>query len=126
MFLATRTDNRDIVYGEKSAEFVLNEMYIPPDTKIATDDGSVGFCGNVCELLTELEPAPIFACGPTPMLKKLTEISRQWNVQAFFSMESRMACGFGACNGCVIHTIDGYKKVCSDGPIFPAQMLKEF
>ncbi|NPV87955.1 dihydroorotate dehydrogenase [Coprothermobacteraceae bacterium] len=65
-----------------------------------------------------LKPNGAFcACGPRPMLKATVE---KLGTHGFVSMEERMACGFGACNGCVIPTVSGYKKVCKDGPVFEA------
>jgi dihydroorotate dehydrogenase electron transfer subunit len=63
------------------------------------------------------KPTLYCACGPKPMLKTLVE---QFGENGFVSMEERMACGFGACYGCVTPTKDGYKRVCTEGPVFKA------
>jgi dihydroorotate dehydrogenase electron transfer subunit len=94
---------------------------------IATDDGSKGFHGNVVQLFepfldrTDLGKAKIFACGPTVMLKALTELAKRKNVCCEVSLEGHMACGVGLCQGCPVErTGDGakYALVCKDGPIF--------
>ncbi|MCX5697127.1 MAG: dihydroorotate dehydrogenase electron transfer subunit [Candidatus Omnitrophica bacterium] len=95
--------------------------------KIATDDGSKGFKGRVTDLLKKIlpqaishKPLAIYSCGPRPMLKEICRISNQYDIPAQVSLEEHMACGFGACLGCAVNTIDGYKRVCKDGPVFEA------
>ncbi len=95
---------------------------------VSTDDGSYGKKGFVSDTLLEVlndtigarnfEQSTIYACGPKPMLKAITDISFQKKINCQVSMEERMACGIGTCLGCVVKTKDGYKKVCSDGPVF--------
>ena len=66
----------------------------------------------------------IYACGPKPMLQALTEYAKEKNIYTQVSMEERMACGIGACVGCVVkikkqgETDWQYRKVCKDGPVF--------
>jgi dihydroorotate dehydrogenase electron transfer subunit len=95
------------------------------DVKLATDDGTVGFRGRVTALLKEVlrlatsdKRLAIYACGPRPMLKAVSEISRKFKVPAQISLEEHMGCGIGACMGCVVRTNFGYKRVCKDGPVF--------
>ena len=73
-------------------------------------------------------PEVIFACGPKPMLEGLyTDFIKKNNIPSYFSMESMMACGIGTCMGCTIKIKENhkfiYKRVCSDGPIFPAESI---
>ena len=96
------------------------------DPLIATDDGSLGHHGFVTDLLdAELEraPRPIYACGPPALLHAIRDRARRHGVRAALAMEAPMACGFGACYGCVVATRDGYKRVCVDGPVFEAATL---
>jgi dihydroorotate dehydrogenase electron transfer subunit len=96
------------------------------DPVIATDDGSVGHHGFVTDLLdAELErnPRPIYACGPPALLDAIRDRARRYDVAASLAMEAPMACGFGACYGCVVATVDGYKRACVDGPVFEAAVL---
>jgi dihydroorotate dehydrogenase electron transfer subunit len=96
-----------------------------------TDDGSAGKKGLAPEFIPPiLEEAKelaretvIFACGPRPMLKMCAEIAQQYNVPCQVSMEEKMACGVGACMGCVIKTRSGYQKVCDEGPVFNAREI---
>ena len=93
---------------------------------VATDDGSVGHRGLVTDLLDrELEraPRPIAACGPPALLHAVRDRARRHGVAAELALEAPMACGFGACYGCVVATVDGYKRVCVDGPVFEAAVL---
>ncbi len=93
---------------------------------VATDDGSVGHSGFVTDLLDrELEraPRPICACGPPALLGAVRDRARRHQVPAELALEAPMACGFGACYGCVVATVDGYKRVCVDGPVFEAAVL---
>jgi len=93
---------------------------------VATDDGSVGFKGNVVQLMDEIQPKAdfIYSCGPKIMLKFLSQWAKNKGVAAQVSMEERMACGIGACVGCVIKIKkEGASdwqnlKVCKDGPVF--------
>lgn len=98
---------------------------------IATDDGSIGFKGKVTELLREVlsesqqasKPENIYACGPQLMLKAVAQISCENNIASQLSLERHMACGFGACLGCVVATKSGYKRVCKEGPVFSGEEL---
>src|SRR5262249_28418975 len=95
---------------------------------IATDDGSVGHHGLVTELLEdELEDrgdeVEVFACGPPAMLEAVRALCVEHDVPAQLALESGMACGFGACFGCVVPTKNGYIRVCVDGPVGNAAEL---
>jgi dihydroorotate dehydrogenase electron transfer subunit len=84
-----------------------------PGARVATDDGSVGHHGLVTDLLEPDDGVEIYACGPPPMLDAIARLG----VPAQLAMESGMACGFGACFGCVVPTVDGYLRLCVDGPV---------
>lgn len=101
------------------------------DARVATDDGSVGHHGLVTELLIE-ELAPgagaasreVYACGPPPMLEAVRAICEKRSVPAQLALESGMACGYGACFGCVVPTKSGYVRLCVDGPVLEADALE--
>jgi NAD(P)H-flavin reductase len=101
------------------------------DPVLATDDGSVGHHGFVTELLVEeLAPpgapeAEVYACGPPAMLEGVRAICEEHGVPAQLALESGMACGFGACFGCVVPTRHGYVRLCVDGPVLDATELEE-
>lgn len=60
----------------------------------------------------------IFTCGPVPMMKAVAELAKKYKVPCQVSMEEKMACGIGVCLGCICKTKEGYKTVCTQGPVF--------
>lgn len=109
---------------------------------LATEDGSFGFKGLVTELLEQFlltphpalvpsHPAPrtvLYACGPEPMLAGLAIIAEKHDLSYQASLEANMACGFGACVGCVVPVVGGeghqtYRLVCKDGPVFNGRQI---
>ena len=101
-----------------------------PDARVATDDGSVGHRGFVTDLLrAELATGAsveVYACGPPPMLEAVRALCEESGVPAQLALEAGMACGFGACFGCVVATRDGgYVRLCVDGPVLEAAELAE-
>ena len=83
---------------------------------VATEDGSLGTRGFVTDCIRALPECDyVYTCGPLPMLKAVHQLPQLTGGQ--FSFEARMGCGFGACMGCTVPTVDGYKRVCKDGPI---------
>ena len=96
--------------------------------RIATDDGSVGHHGLVTELLDEelasVPHAEVYACGPPAMLEVVRARCARTQTPAQLALESGMACGYGACFGCVVATRDGYLRLCVDGPVLDASRLE--
>ena len=98
---------------------------------ISTDDGSCGERGCVTDIFgdfLERNPAAaaagvIYACGPHRMLEAVSGIAKERGIEAYSSAEERMACGIGACLGCVVKTVKGYKRVCKEGPVFRADEI---
>jgi dihydroorotate dehydrogenase electron transfer subunit len=103
------------------------------ETYVSTDDGSLGEEGLVTEVLKrKLEKFPdaeVYACGPMPMLKAVRDICHDRAVSLQVSLEAHMACGVGACLGCVVkgaeHTeaTPQYLCCCKAGPVFKAELL---
>ena len=96
---------------------------------IATEDGSAGVKGNVLTVMEEkaLQADLLMACGPMPMLRAVKGCSETKGIRAYISLEERMACGVGACLGCVCrtHKTDSHShvknaRICTDGPVFDA------
>lgn len=126
LYARTKVKNSTTFLGGKAKEFLAPSRF-GDSTHYATDDGSLGFKGTVVDLMSSqlLPAAPVFACGPKPMLKVLWNYVKNWNVKVQFSLEAYMACGVGACMGCVCETINGYKRVCTDGPVFDASEVAD-
>jgi dihydroorotate dehydrogenase electron transfer subunit len=97
-------------------------------SEVATDDGSAGHHGLVTELLAaRLRDDPhveVYACGPPAMLEAVRALCAATDTPAQLALESGMACGFGACFGCVVPTLDGYLRLCVDGPVIDAARLE--
>ncbi len=111
--------------GGRTAKDVIT--YGLGDPRIATDDGSAGYRGNVVQYFkSELEQyrnfkVKVYACGPNAMLKAVKQLLETEGLDGEISTESAMACGFGICQGCPIekNVDDGrYLLICKDGPVF--------
>jgi len=99
------------------------------EARLATDDGSAGHHGLVTELLAgELERDPravVYACGPAGMLEGVRSLCERMGVASQLALEAPMACGFGACYGCVVpRRGGGYLRVCVDGPVIDGEELE--
>jgi dihydroorotate dehydrogenase electron transfer subunit len=142
-----RTEMTVFLGGRSKADLLCAADFRRAGAKVhmATEDGSIGFKGLVTELLEQFlrtphhaprqgrskqrpYPAPrtvLYACGPHPMLAALTPIAEKYDLPYQASLEANMACGFGACVGCVVPVKGGeghrtYRLVCKDGPVFDA------
>ena len=113
-----------------------NKLFLKEDLErfaevyVATEDGSEGVKGNVLTVMDEknIEADVIMACGPMPMLRGIKKYSEEKGIKAYISLEERMACGVGACLGCVCKTkkVDHHShvnnaRICTDGPVFDAE-----
>lgn len=109
-----------LVYGARSKDDIvlLEQLKELCNVIICTDDGSLGYKGNVIECIknNNIDFDYYYACGPYKMLEFLSKAYPNGCV----SLETRMGCGFGACMGCSIETVNGPKRVCKEGPVFDA------
>lgn len=119
-----------VLYGARTKAELVGEDRIracAKDVCIATDDGSAGRKGTVVDCmpayLDRLRTPVVYSCGPRAMLKSVAELCLSRSVECYISLEENMACGIGSCLGCTIRTRDGYKRVCTEGPVFPARDL---
>ena len=122
-----------VMLGFRTAGYAEAASLFAAPPRLATDDGSAGRRGLVTELLREAldeaaepgVPAPtVFACGPPPMLEAVRALCAEREAPAQLAMESGMACGFGACFGCVVPTRSGYIRLCVDGPVVESRELE--
>ena len=115
-----------VLLGGRTREAILGLAEfeaLPARLDVTTEDGSLGHPGRVTDLLAPVAGDELFACGPTPMMRRVAELARAAGVPCWVSLESQMACGFGVCLGCAVPTAGRYGYVCSDGPIFDAAAL---
>jgi dihydroorotate dehydrogenase electron transfer subunit len=121
------TEPGGVLLGFRTAVHAQAAALFAGDPALATDDGSVGRRGLVTELLRERlaagPPAVVYACGPPAMLESVRALCAERGVPGQLALESGMACGFGACFGCVLRTRDGYVRLCLDGPVLDAHRL---
>jgi NAD(P)H-flavin reductase len=114
----------DFYAGFKTGSFGLEGLKAR-SLILASDDGSVGICGRIPDVLESvLESAKyrgVYACGPHIMLKTVANACKEYAIPCFVSLERRMACGVGACLGCTVKTVRGNRRCCADGPIFKAE-----
>jgi len=103
----------------------------------ATDDGSLGFHGNVLQLLEKLwdegelpREVRVLACGPDPMLEAVERMAREKDLACWLSLETLMGCGVGICNGCPVPTrpegpLGAWPnaKCCVEGPVFSTDAI---
>lgn len=115
-----------LIYGARCAEdlLMLDELKaMALEVITGTDDGSCGNQANAGQLLERFSPPEgkvpvIYACGPKPMLRAVSEVAASRGYDGYMSMEESMACGLGACLGCPVNTRAGYKRACKEGPVF--------
>lgn len=118
--------NIKFVFGARNKSYIPGkEIFNLLEPIICTDDGSQGFNGTTIDFLLSLDSddtkgASVFACGPLPMLKGCHDFAIKNNLHCQVLMEQIMACGVGACMGCVIKVKrePGYERVCAEGAIF--------
>ncbi len=128
LLLGGRSD-RDLLCHDDFACLAVPSAY-------STEDGTLGETGLVTELIKrELEPldaaqrdeVSVHACGPVPMLAAVARLCVGYGVYCEVSLESHMACGVGACLGCIVKSIDDKNlRVCKDGPVFDATLIEWF
>lgn len=133
VFLANRLAEQNrkplLVLGFRSAKWIpkLN-LHENVNLQICTDDGSQGFHGYGLQYLKSLSeiPTEIYGCGPHVMLHAAHDLAVELDRPCYVSMEERMACGVGACQGCAIEVNlpEGFLRVCKEGPVFDSRIIK--
>ncbi len=120
-----------VLLGAKTASDLMAEddfSALGVRLSVATEDGSRGETGLVTALLDAAlaeGPAHVFACGPTPMMRRAAEIAAAHDAPCSVSLENPMACGFGVCLGCAAPLAEGgFALVCRDGPVFDARDVR--
>ena len=123
-------DIKIMVGGQSQKDILLKPELKKITNKFfcSTIDGSTGHTGKITEVLQnklakEKNSIKIAASGPVPMLKAVAKIAEEYKVYLEVCLEEVMACGLGVCNGCVVKVGNEYKRVCYDGPVFPAHKI---
>jgi len=123
-------DKQAVIGYRDSNLFLKEDLDKYAKVYVATEDGSVGTKGNVMNAIEEnaLDAEVIYACGPMPMLRAIKHYAEEKGIKAYISLEEHMACGVGACLGCVVKTkeVDHHShvhnaRICTDGPVFDAE-----
>lgn len=124
---------RVVLLGGRTKDYLYakeNFLALGCRFEAATDDGSEGYHGLVTDLVKPWLGKPgtrLYACGPTAMFRTLAGLVEPTDVPCEISVEPIMACGFGACYGCVVPLRQGddwtYVKSCQHGPTFEIRDL---
>ncbi len=127
-----------VLFGAATADLLRGEekfRQLGINVELATDDGSTGYHGLVTRLLERNLALPprrcsyLYACGPTPMMRRCQEIARDEGIAGQVSLEGIMPCGVGVCMACVVPCVvpgdpssrPRYERVCDTGPVFDMQ-----
>lgn len=132
--LAAGKNKAVIYYGARSESDLLllgGLRKVSRRLTVSTDDGSCGERGCVTDMLSIFlsssdevsSDSVIYACGPRKMLETVSGMAGRRRIKAYVSMEENMACGVGACLGCVVKTRSGHKRVCKEGPVFDSEEI---
>ena len=120
-----------VLLGFRSAENVILEDEFAKYTDrifVATEDGSCGYKGYITDLLRNIletnKVDRIYACGPMPMMKAVSSVAADKQIDTQVSLEERMGCGIGACVTCTCNINGGRKRVSKDGPVFSASEVE--
>ena len=106
-------------FQDAASVYAVQEFQALGKVLVSTMDGSIGQKGTILDVLTSqtIEFDTLYACGPKGMLRAL-DLKYRGQKEGYLSFEERMACGIGACYGCMLQTKSGLKRVCKDGPVF--------
>ncbi len=127
LFLAEKGPASRLLIGTKSKLEVLPSHELKrtkAKVMYATEDGSCGYRGMVTGLLEQLivdeDPRKLFlqTCGPVRMMRAVISLAGKYGIEGEASWDETMACGVGACLGCMVETKDGMRRACADGPVF--------
>lgn len=117
-----------LIVGFRTKSAIPFAVCNSPDTVFCTDDGTIGFHGTAGEYLKTVSlpaKAVLYACGPEGLLRSVEGLAERSHISCWISMEQVMACGLGACMGCVIRVKrgNGFARVCTEGPVFPGEEI---
>jgi len=134
--LRARDCRVDLVLGAASADRVFGELEAKrtaSSVTVTTEDGSTGVQGRVSDVLPEViersRALVVYACGPMPMLRAVSEVAGSYAIPCQVAVEEAMACGIGVCMTCVLPVVGGdgvtrMTRSCVDGPVFFAEQVR--
>lgn len=117
------------VVGGRSKEWVIleEELGACGDVIACTDDGSHGRAGFVTEAVADVLAAgpvdAVYAVGPVPMMRAVSELTRPLGIHTVVSLNSIMIDGTGMCGGCRVSIGGETKYACVDGPEFDGHLV---
>ena len=133
--LVNQLDTRpEVIVAARTKDAILCDDYFMElgcHVHVATDDGSMGMKAYAAQMLEELDPGPkdrVYVCGPMIMMSTTSEVAVSRGASCLVALEAQMACGDGACLGCVVESkkeLEGEKmvRVCCDGPVFDTTII---
>ncbi len=132
IFLASQLSVDAFLFGVRTGKDMLPASELNVDKsllRISSNDGTLGEKGFITEtfnrMIKDVNPKDyfVYTCGPTPMMKLVVQAAKEKGIAGEASMEELMACGVGACLGCVMDTSRGRITVCHEGPVLPFEVL---
>ncbi len=133
-----QAEKASLIYGVREKRFCADMSDLSDikglDIQLCTEDGTAGHHGLVTDLLQPMltedsgESKVVFTCGPIRMMQAVAQLCEKYAVECWVSLETPMACGFGACFSCVVPTKQtesewDYRRSCLEGPIFPGNEI---
>ncbi len=130
------SENIIFIFGmktESEKDMAKDVLKLGIDVQFSTDDGTYGFKGFSTDLFEDIysrklrhKKIRVYSCGPTPMMKRLSQLALGFKLSCQLSLEGAMPCGVGTCLGCVVKKrgADDYHRVCHEGPVFNAEEVE--
>jgi dihydroorotate dehydrogenase electron transfer subunit len=117
--------NIDFFCGFRSETYLTEELQqYANNIYLSTEDGTTGHKGYITEVFNPSKYDVVLCCGPEIMMVKVVEMCTEVKVPIWVSMETRMACGVGACLVCTCKAEGLNKRCCTEGPVFLGETLE--
>jgi dihydroorotate dehydrogenase electron transfer subunit len=129
-FLASKLKTKGTLYygAESKKDLLCLNKFKKLGWKIviSTVDGSQGQRGFITDIVEKKVKSDdiLYVCGPSPMTKKILTIAKEKSISGFVSLEEKMACGVGNCQGCAVKIDGQIKMTCKDGPVFKIEEVE--
>lgn len=127
--LKERKNRVTYIYSARSSQYIfMKQRYLDltDNFTVSTDDGSEGLKGFAvdafAEIISDTGYDRIYCCGPDPMMEKVVRMADH-GTPVEVSVENYFGCGVGLCMGCTVDTVTGYKRACTEGPVFDGRAI---